>query len=103
MGVFIVIFAFAAAIGLGVFLNLNSKKSQPIIPAVNTLTDADVIALAKKNHEGISVAALCLQAKVSAKEARNKLEELRQEGILYLNVDEEGNEKFKISDTSLLD
>ncbi|OHX68105.1 hypothetical protein [Flammeovirga pacifica] len=103
MGVFIVIFAFAAAIGLGIFLNINSKKSKPIIPASNTLTDADVIAMARKHIHGISVAALCLATKVSAKEARQKLEELRKEGILYLNVDDEGNEKFKISDTSLLD
>ena len=113
MGIFVVIFAFATAIGLGTFLSLSATKNKkglnpegqsPLQKAFGTpLTDANVIQLASKYKDGISVAALCVKTDVSTKEVKKKLEELRAEGILLLEIGENGIEKYKVSDTSLLD
>ncbi|NLR91102.1 MULTISPECIES: hypothetical protein [Flammeovirga] len=106
MSIFIVLFSFAIAIGLGSYLSINAKKNKlnsPDHTSTPELNDANVISLASQYEDGISVAALCLKTKSSAKAAKKKLEELRSEGILHLSIGENGTEKYMISDTSLLD
>lgn len=106
MGVLVIIFAFATAIGLGVFLN---RKATPSLPnsgtmkeGLHSLTDADIIALASDHIDGISVAAVCLASNTTAKDVKNKMEALREQGILYLSVDLNGAEKYILTDTSLI-
>ncbi|AZQ63042.1 hypothetical protein EI427_12585 [Flammeovirga pectinis] len=103
MGLIVVALAFITAIGLGIFFSVQSKNKGIDTSNRSFLTDANVIKLASEKKEGISVAALCLHSNANAKDAKQKLEDLREQGILYLSIEENGTEKYLISDISLLD
>lgn len=108
MGLIVVIFAFSIAIGLGVFLSGGAYKKTSSLQKKqgkkNTLlSDADIILLATEHQEGISIAAVCLATNTSTIEVKEKMESLREQGILYLRIDDNGAEKYTLTDTSLID
>ncbi|WP_044201251.1 hypothetical protein [Flammeovirga sp. OC4] len=105
--IIIAVLAFISAITLGVFINQKfpnkgDKNEQHTPKNKLALNDATVIALAAKQKDGISVAAVCLASKAPAIEVKNKLEALREQGLLYLNIDKNGAEKYILTDTSLI-
>ncbi|NME68408.1 hypothetical protein [Flammeovirga aprica] len=105
--IIIAVLAFVTAISLGVYVNQKfpnkgELKGNTSPDHVTALNDAAILALASEHQEGISVAAVCLASKASAIEVKKKMEALREQGLLYLNVDENGAEKYALTDTSLL-
>ncbi|KXX70182.1 hypothetical protein [Flammeovirga sp. SJP92] len=105
--ILIAVLVFTAAISFGVYINQKfpakgELKNDSFPKNTTALNDAAIIALASEHKNGISVAAVCLASNASAVEVKNKMEALREQGLLYLSVDENGAEKYTLTDTSLI-
>jgi len=79
-------------------LNLNQNQ-----PTQKDLSDGDIISLAVKSKGKLTPASLCMKAKISVDDAKEKLNELHEKGVFEIKVTDSGTVTYVINDLDLLE
>ncbi|GAA4842079.1 hypothetical protein [Algivirga pacifica] len=65
------------------------------------ITDAEIIRIALENKGRISPSVLCVKGKVSFDSAKDRLEELHEKGVMYMDVSDKGSIYYTLVDMDL--